>query len=72
MWPGVSKRSTSRAVGCRGARPRSLGFRVGVKGLKVLGRPMTNKPPPCKGRNIRIPIVIPIKGRGFINQGFGV
>ena len=30
---------------------------------------MINKPPPFKGLNIRIPIVIPIKGRGFINQG---
>ena len=25
-----------------------------------------NKPPPCKAPNIRIPIIIPIKGRGFI------
>ena len=30
---------------------------------------MTNKPPPCKGLKIRIPIIIPIKGRGFINHG---
>ena len=33
---------------------------------------MINKPPPFKGLNIRIPIIIPIKGSGFINQGFGV
>ena len=32
-------------------------------------RPMINKPPPFKGRNIRIPIRIPIEGRGFIHQG---
>ena len=30
---------------------------------------MINKPTPFKGLNIRIPIIIPIKGRGFINQG---
>ena len=30
---------------------------------------MINKPPAFKGLNIRIPIIIPIKGRGFINQG---
>ena len=32
-------------------------------------RPMINEPPPFKGPNIRFPIIIPIKGRGFINQG---
>ena len=30
---------------------------------------MIDKPPPFKGLNIRIHIIIPIKGRGFINQG---
>ena len=30
---------------------------------------MINQPPPFKGLNIRIPIIIPIKGRGFIHQG---
>ena len=30
---------------------------------------MINKPPPLKGLNIRIPIIIPIKGTGFINLG---
>ena len=32
---------------------------------------MINKPPPFKGLNMRMPIIIiiPIKGRGFINQG---
>ena len=35
-------------------------------------RPMINKPPPFKGLNIRIPILIPIKGRGFLNQGSGL
>ena len=33
---------------------------------------MINKPPPFKGLNIRIPITIPIKGRGLINQGSGL
>ena len=33
---------------------------------------MINKPPPFKGLNIRIPITIPIKGRGFINHGSGL
>ena len=28
--------------------------------------------PPLKGLNIRIPVTIPIKGRGFINQGSGL
>ena len=27
------------------------------------------KPPPFKSLHIRIPIIIPIKGRGFINHG---
>ena len=27
---------------------------------------MINKPPPFKGPNIRIPIIIPIKGRGLL------
>ena len=30
---------------------------------------MINKHPPFKGLHIRIPIIIPIKGRGFINHG---
>ena len=29
-----------------------------------------NKPTPFKGLNIKIPNIIPIKGRGFINHGF--
>ena len=29
-------------------------------------------PAPFKGFNIRIPIIIPIKGRGLINQGSGL
>ena len=33
---------------------------------------MINKPPPFKGLNIRIPIIILIKGQGFINQGSGL
>ena len=30
---------------------------------------MINKPPPFKRLDTRIPIIVPIKGRGFINQG---
>ena len=33
---------------------------------------MINNHPPFRGLNIGIPIVIPIKGRGFINQGSGL
>ena len=33
---------------------------------------MINKPPPFKDLNIRIPIIIPTNGRGFINQGSGL
>ena len=33
---------------------------------------MINKASPFKGLDIRIPIIIPIKGRGFINQGSGL
>ena len=33
---------------------------------------MINKPPPFKGLNVRIPSIIPTKGRGFINQGSGL
>ena len=30
---------------------------------------MINKLPPLRGFDIRIPIIIPIKGKGFINHG---
>ena len=30
---------------------------------------MINNPPPFKDLNIGIPIIIPIKGRGFLNHG---
>ena len=33
---------------------------------------MINNAPPFKGLNIKIPIIIPIKGRVFINQGLGL
>ena len=33
---------------------------------------MTNTPLPCQGLNIRIPTVIPIRGRGFLNGGSGL
>ena len=34
-------------------------------------RPMINKPPPLKGLNIRIPIRIPIDGKGLLVMGLG-
>ena len=30
---------------------------------------MINKPPPFRGLNVKIPIIIPMKGRVFIKQG---
>ena len=33
---------------------------------------MINKPPPFKCLDVRIPIITPIKGRGFINKGCGL
>ena len=33
---------------------------------------MINKPPDFKGLPIGIPITIPIKGRGFMTQAFGL
>ena len=38
---------------------------IGVIG-SILGA-MINKPNPFKGLDFRIPILIPIKGRGFLN-----
>ena len=34
-----------------------------------LCRPMTNKPPPFLGLNIRIPSIIPTKGKGLLIRG---
>ena len=33
---------------------------------------MINTPPPFKDLNMRIPIIFPIKERGFINHGSGL
>ena len=33
---------------------------------------MIDKPPPFQGLKIGIPAIIPVKGRGFINQGSGL
>ena len=33
---------------------------------------MIHNPPPFKGLNIKIPIIIPIKERGLIYQGSGL
>ena len=43
-----------------------LGRFLGHSGFRV------NKLRPLDGLNIRLPIQIPIKGRGFISQGFGL
>ena len=40
-------------------------------GFRVLG-PMINKPRPLKSLNLRIPSIIPIEGREFINHGSGL
>ena len=43
-------------------------------GFRVYGNvdPWLIKLPPFKGLNIRLPILVPIKGRVFINQGSGL
>ena len=33
---------------------------------------MNNKPPPFKGVNIGIPMIMPIEARGFIDPGSGL
>ena len=33
---------------------------------------MINKPPPFKGLNIRIPVILTIEGRRFLNQGSAI
>ena len=33
---------------------------------------MIDRPPPFQGLKIGIPAIIPVKGRGFINQGSGL
>ena len=42
---------------------------ISFLGFNVL---MINKSPPFKGLSIRIPVMIPIKWRGFVNQGSGL
>ena len=44
---------------------------TGIIGYIYWG-PMLNKLLPFEGLNIRIPIIIPIKGKGVINQGSGL
>ena len=39
--------------------------------LSLQGRPMIDQSHPFQGLNTRILLIIPIKGRGFINQGSG-
>ena len=43
-----------------------------IQGLGFSRLAMIDKPPPFKGLDIKIPIIIPIKGRGFINLGSGL
>ena len=41
-----------------------------IEGLRLHScRLPIDKPPPFTGLNIRIPIIIPVKGSGFIDQG---
>ena len=39
---------------------------------KLLFRVMLNKLSPFKGLNVRIPSIVSIKGKGFVNQGSGL
>ena len=41
----------------------TVGFRVSCRPL------VNNKPPPLKGLNTRIPLIIPINGRGLSTMG---
>ena len=52
-------------------RCKAWGLRVWILGA-CLGqcKPMINTLPPFKGLNIRVLIIIPIRGRGFVNLGF--
>ena len=54
-----------------GMMERKGNYYLGL-GFRLQCRPMINNPPPFKCVNIRIPIIIPIKGRGFMNQGSGL
>ena len=38
----------------------------------IIWGPLINKHPPFKGPKIRIPMIIPIWGRGFIEHGSGL
>ena len=40
---------------------------ISAIGPNVLCRPMINKSPSLKGRSTRIPFIIPIQERGFMN-----
>ena len=40
--------------------------------LKLDVDPWIKKPLPFKGLNDRMPILVPLKGRGVINQGSGI
>ena len=42
---------------------------IRLQGSGLYCRPLIKKPPPFKGLNIRIPIIIAIYGRGFVNHG---
>ena len=51
------------------SRYRQEGFKVALLEGVTCCRPLIKKPPPFKGLHIRIPMVILIEGRRFINQG---
>ena len=48
---------------------QGLGYRVRGLGFRDSCRPMVNKPAPFRGLNIRIPIIVPIEGRGGYKSG---
>ena len=47
-----------------------LGFRVQGLGFRVQG--LISNSSPSNGLNIRVPIIIAMKGRGLINHGSGL
>ena len=60
--PGSGSQSPWKRYGGADAMLETLGPRV-------TNGPVECRPPPFQGLNIRIPIMIPMQGRGFINQG---
>ena len=64
-------------LGFRAGNPRSktrldavpLTLQVRTLNLNLVCRPVINQLTPFKGLNVRIPIIIPIKGKGLLITG---